>query len=138
MLEKTRLSAFIKAAKNNHLENNFWSACLGVPNNVSIEIGRGLKGRCQCAGVVELVDARDSKSRSARSVGSIPTARTIDIVRHLYCGYCRCHTTAYSRWAAPRVHPLCPTYRDGGGVGQIWLAGFAARADEPGGIGRFA
>ena len=28
-------------------------------------------------GVVELVDARDSKSRSARSVGSIPTARTI-------------------------------------------------------------
>jgi hypothetical protein len=27
--------------------------------------------------VVELVDARDSKSRSARSVGSIPTARTI-------------------------------------------------------------
>jgi hypothetical protein len=29
------------------------------------------------AGVVELVDARDSKSRSARSVGSIPTARTI-------------------------------------------------------------
>ncbi len=28
------------------------------------------------AGVVELVDARDSKSRSARSVGSIPTART--------------------------------------------------------------
>ena len=29
------------------------------------------------AGVVELVDARDSKSRSERSVGSIPTARTI-------------------------------------------------------------
>ncbi len=32
---------------------------------------------CRNAGVVELVDARDSKSRSARSVGSIPTARTI-------------------------------------------------------------
>lgn len=29
------------------------------------------------AGVVKLVDARDSKSRSARSVGSSPTARTI-------------------------------------------------------------
>jgi hypothetical protein len=29
------------------------------------------------AGVVKLVDARDSKSRSERSVGSIPTARTI-------------------------------------------------------------
>ena len=28
------------------------------------------------AGVVELVDAPDSKSGSARSVGSIPTART--------------------------------------------------------------
>ena len=28
------------------------------------------------AGVVELVDARHSKCRSARSVGSIPTART--------------------------------------------------------------
>ena len=27
--------------------------------------------------MVELVDARDSKSRSERSVGSIPTARTI-------------------------------------------------------------
>ena len=32
-----------------------------------------------CAGVVELVDAPDSKSGSARSVGSIPTARTIGI-----------------------------------------------------------
>ena len=31
-----------------------------------------------CAGVVELVDALDSKSSSARSVGSIPTARTIE------------------------------------------------------------
>ncbi len=29
------------------------------------------------AGVVELVDAPDSKSGSARSVGSIPTTRTI-------------------------------------------------------------
>ena len=29
------------------------------------------------AGVVELVDAPDSKSGSERSVGSIPTARTI-------------------------------------------------------------
>ena len=29
------------------------------------------------AGVVELVDAQDSKSCSERSVGSIPTARTI-------------------------------------------------------------
>ncbi|MDB5714030.1 MAG: hypothetical protein JWO15_1427 [Sphingomonadales bacterium] len=29
------------------------------------------------AGVVELVDALDSKSCSERSVGSIPTARTI-------------------------------------------------------------
>jgi hypothetical protein len=29
------------------------------------------------AGVVELVDAPDSKSGSARSVGSSPTARTI-------------------------------------------------------------
>jgi hypothetical protein len=37
--------------------------------------------RCEssgrCAGVVELVDAPDSKSGSVRSVGSIPTARTI-------------------------------------------------------------
>ncbi len=32
------------------------------------------------AGVVKLVDAPDSKSGSARSVGSIPTARTIFIV----------------------------------------------------------
>ena len=30
----------------------------------------------QYAGVVELVDAPDSKSGSERSVGSIPTART--------------------------------------------------------------
>ncbi len=30
------------------------------------------------AGVVELVDAPDSKSGSARSVGSIPTARTTE------------------------------------------------------------
>ena len=30
----------------------------------------------QCAGVVELVDAPDSKSGSERSVGSIPTTRT--------------------------------------------------------------
>jgi hypothetical protein len=35
------------------------------------------------AGVVELVDAPDSKSGSARSVGSIPTARTnFDLYRH--------------------------------------------------------
>ncbi len=32
----------------------------------------------RCAGVVELVDAPDSKSGSVRSVGSIPTARTTD------------------------------------------------------------
>jgi hypothetical protein len=32
--------------------------------------------RSASAGVVELVDALDSKSSSARSVGSIPTART--------------------------------------------------------------
>ena len=31
------------------------------------------------AGVVELVDAPDSKSGSERSVGSIPTARTIAV-----------------------------------------------------------
>lgn len=30
----------------------------------------------KCAGVVELVDAPDSKSGSERSVGSIPTTRT--------------------------------------------------------------
>jgi hypothetical protein len=30
------------------------------------------------AGVVELVDAPDSKSGSARSVGSIPTSRTMN------------------------------------------------------------
>ena len=30
------------------------------------------------AGVVELVDARNSKSRSAKSVGSIPTVHTIE------------------------------------------------------------
>ena len=34
-----------------------------------------------CAGVVELVDAQDSKSCSERSVGSSPTARTILISR---------------------------------------------------------
>lgn len=34
-----------------------------------------------CAGVVKLVDARDSKSRSARSVGSIPTTRTNPFLR---------------------------------------------------------
>ena len=46
-----------------------------------------------CAGVVELVDALDSKSSSERSVGSIPTARTIfpkflpnlTRGRHLFC-----------------------------------------------------
>lgn len=32
--------------------------------------------RCKNAGVAELVDARASKTRSVRSVGSIPTART--------------------------------------------------------------
>jgi hypothetical protein len=35
--------------------------------------------------VVELVDARDSKSRSARSVGSIPTARTIFPLNQVAC-----------------------------------------------------
>ena len=40
------------------------------------------------AGVVELVDARDSKSRSERSVGSIPTARTIQDSR-----LCKVHRT---------------------------------------------
>lgn len=33
----------------------------------------------KCAGVVELEDAPDSKSSSARGVGSISTARTIDV-----------------------------------------------------------
>ena len=37
------------------------------------ELHAGIKRR---AGVVELVDAPDSKSGSARSVGSIPTTRT--------------------------------------------------------------
>jgi hypothetical protein len=42
------------------------------------------------AGVVKLVDARDSKSRSARSVGSSPTTRTNFLVsdpsvRHALC-----------------------------------------------------
>ena len=36
-----------------------------------------------CAGVAELADAPDSKSGSARSVGSTPTARTIRSVRLL-------------------------------------------------------
>ncbi len=36
-----------------------------------------LKPVASDAGVVELVDAPDSKSGSERSVGSIPTARTI-------------------------------------------------------------
>jgi hypothetical protein len=44
-----------------------------------------LKVRCAIgdlvAGVVELVDALDSKSSSERSVGSIPTARTIQYMR---------------------------------------------------------
>ena len=49
-------------------------------------LARGLSsGRCRVrgsniAGVVKLVDAPDSKSGSARSVGSSPTARTIQIV----------------------------------------------------------
>gem|GEM_PF-2560737 len=37
--------------------------------------------RQKCAGVVELVDAPDSKSGSERSVGSIPTTRTI-LINH--------------------------------------------------------
>ena len=38
--------------------------------------GARLRFRWEYAGVVELVDAPDSKSGSVRSVGSIPTART--------------------------------------------------------------
>ena len=37
--------------------------------------------RGHLAGVAELVDAPDSKSGSARSVGSIPTTRTIQVCR---------------------------------------------------------
>lgn len=39
--------------------------------------------RRKCAGVVELVDAPDSKSGSERSVGSIPTTRTI-LLNNIY------------------------------------------------------
>jgi ribosomal protein S18 acetylase RimI-like enzyme len=41
----------------------------------------GYKAELRCAGVVKLVDAPDSKSGSARSVGSIPTARTIRLAK---------------------------------------------------------
>jgi hypothetical protein len=40
------------------------------------------------AGVVELVDAPDSKSGSARSVGSSPTARTTDFPDRQPASYC--------------------------------------------------
>ena len=48
----------------------------------------GCESRERCAGVVELVDAPDSKSGSVRSVGSIPTARTIQDGR-----LCKIHRT---------------------------------------------
>ncbi len=38
-----------------------------------------------CAGVVELVDAPDSKSGSERSVGSSPTTRTIQFLKTEWC-----------------------------------------------------
>jgi hypothetical protein len=41
-----------------------------------LEIAKGSLIGSRRAGVVELVDAPDSKSGSERSVGSIPTART--------------------------------------------------------------
>ena len=49
-----------------------WGSGIGVERARSRESA----GRPD-AGVVELVDAPDSKSGSVRSVGSIPTARTI-------------------------------------------------------------
>ena len=69
-------------------------------------IGGGAIGRHH-AGVVELVDARDSKSRSARSVGSIPTARTsplgmIQLRHRTVAGSCPSGVLRPAR-AAPRV-----------------------------------
>ena len=49
-----------------------------VSKDVPFESDRGHQIPRIEAGVVELVDARDLKSRSARSAGSIPTARTIE------------------------------------------------------------
>ena len=50
------------------------------------------------AGVVKLVDAPDSKSGSARSVGSIPTARTT-ILAHALSLYDLAHYSAQHRTA---------------------------------------
>ncbi len=53
------------------------AVCQGGGKNGRILYDRRLGGlAAEAAGVVELVDAPDSKSGSARSVGSIPTART--------------------------------------------------------------
>ena len=57
-------------------------------NHLNSPVGAILRLRCidlsdkkySFAGVVKLVDALDSKSSSARSVGSIPTARTNSIL----------------------------------------------------------
>ena len=71
---------------------------------------------CRHAGVVELVDAPDSKSGSERSVGSIPTARTISKLA----------------WVPRSDGGLCPWIEGGGDrVAAIWRYPSRARRKRP-------
>lgn len=53
--------------------------------------------RTSRAGVVKLVDAPDSKSGSARSVGSIPTTRTTGFLDRSDCPVADCLPACYAR-----------------------------------------
>lgn len=54
----------------------------------------------KCAGVVKLVDAPDSKSGSVRSVGSIPTTRTILQIERSGRSSLALGVQSCSRWSA--------------------------------------
>jgi hypothetical protein len=88
--------AFVEKFYGRHRKNNVDASAVNVrkarPARATVNgVARmsafsvALKVRCAIgdlvAGVVELVDALDSKSSSERSVGSIPTARTIQYMR---------------------------------------------------------
>jgi hypothetical protein len=64
-----RSARFIVASPKNRASAVFHA-------NLRFAFARECARRSAVAGVVELVDAPDSKSGSERSVGSIPTART--------------------------------------------------------------
>ncbi len=78
----------------NHDETS--SAC-GWDFRLDARVGFCHLARTSRAGVVKLVDAPDSKSGSARSVGSIPTTRTTGSPDRSDCPVADCLHACYAR-----------------------------------------